>query len=208
MNDKLCNSCKIRKPISDFYKSVVNKDGHCGICKPCHNAKTANYRNKQKNLLRYDEVPQYKKFWLQENKLKTTAHRAVSYAIKTGRLVRLPCERCGTTIDVVGHHEDYSKPLEVMWLCKQHHAERHIELDAMAEKPKTDMVNHPPHYTHGGIETITYIRAKLSPEEYVGYLRGNIMKYTSRIGLKGESAQDAGKIEWYSKELNRFLTEG
>jgi hypothetical protein len=74
-------------------------------------------------------------------------------------------------------------------------------------KPKPDMINHPPHYTQGGIETIEYIRAKLSPEEYVGYLRGNIMKYTSRIGLKGESSEDSGKIEWYAKELNRFLTE-
>ncbi len=33
------------------------------------------------------------------------------------------------------------------------------------------------------------------------------MKYTSRIGLKGESSEDSGKIEWYAKELNRFLTE-
>ena len=74
-------------------------------------------------------------------------------------------------------------------------------------KPKPDMINHPPHYTQGGIETIEYIRAKLSPEEYVGYLRGNIFKYASRIGLKGESSEDSGKIEWYAKELNRFLNE-
>ena len=76
------------------------------------------------------------------------------------------------------------------------------------DKPKPDMVNNPPHYTHGGIETIAYIRAKLSPEEYVGYLRGNIEKYNSRIGLKGDSVEDAGKIEWYAKELHRFLREG
>jgi hypothetical protein len=68
-----------------------------------------------------------------------------------------------------------------------------------------DMINHPPHYTQGGIETIDYIRAKMSGEEYIGYLRGNILKYTSRIGLKGNPAEDAGKIVWYSTELKNFL---
>lgn len=206
MINKICIRCKISKPISEFYKSALNKDGYVNSCKPCHLNNNKKY--KKKKLLQYEEVPQSKKFWLEENKLKNKAHRAVYYAIKKGTLIRQPCERCGTTIDVVGHHEDYSKPLEVMWLCPQHHRERHFELDNMTEKPKADMVNHPPHYTHGGIETIAYIRAKLSPEEYVGYLRGNIMKYTSRIGLKGESTEDAGKIEWYSKELHRFLKEG
>ena len=48
-----------------------------------------------------------------------------------------------------------------------------------------DMVNHPPHYTNGGIETIDYIKAKMSAEEYIGYLRGNILKYTSGAGFAG-----------------------
>ena len=69
-----------------------------------------------------------------------------------------------------------------------------------------DMVNHPPHYTNGGIETIDYIKAKMSAEEYIGYLRGNILKYTSRIGLKGNPIEDAGKIVWYATELQKFLS--
>jgi hypothetical protein len=68
-----------------------------------------------------------------------------------------------------------------------------------------DMVNHPPHYTQGGIETIDYIRAKMSPEEYIGYLRGNIFKYNTRIGLKGDSVEDSGKIAWYAIELNKYI---
>jgi hypothetical protein len=74
------------------------------------------------------------------------------------------------------------------------------------EDNKIDMVNHPPHYTQGGIETIEYIRAKTSPDEYIGYLRGNIIKYTSRIGMKGDPKQDAGKIKWYATELERYLS--
>lgn len=62
-----------------------------------------------------------------------------------------------------------------------------------------DMVNSPPHYTKGGIETIDYIQAKLSPEEYRGYLRGNLLKYASRMGAKGED--DAGKAAWYAQRL-------
>jgi hypothetical protein len=71
--------------------------------------------------------------------------------------------------------------------------------------PKPDMVNSPAHYTDGGIETIDYIRAKLSHQEYIGYLRGNIFKYTSRLGKKGDMAQDAGKLAWYSQELTNYL---
>jgi hypothetical protein len=70
-----------------------------------------------------------------------------------------------------------------------------------------DMVNHPPHYTNGGIETIDYIKAKMSPDEYIGYLRGNILKYTSRIGLKGDPVEDSGKIVWYAVELNKYITQ-
>ena len=204
---KTCSSCFEEKPITEFYKSTLNKDGLLGYCRVCHGQKIKNKRESKK-LLSFDEVAPHKKFWLAENRLKRKAHQAVAYAVQTGRLIRQPCERCGTTQTVVAHHEDYNKPLDVLWLCKYHHKERHMEIDREnKDKPKPDMVNHPPHYTQGGIETIEYIRAKLSPEEYVGYLRGNIMKYTSRIGLKGESSEDAGKIEWYSKELNRFLTE-
>ena len=204
---KLCSSCYVKKTANNFYRSAINRDGLCGQCKTCH-SKKVNASKKNKRLLSYKQVAPHKKFWLQTNKLKRKAHQDVSYAIQKGKLVRQPCEQCGVTEHVVAHHEDYNKPLDVVWLCKHHHKERHLEIDREnKDKPKPDMINHPPHYTQGGIETIQYIKAKLSPEEYVGYLRGNIMKYTSRIGLKGESSEDSGKIEWYAKELNRFLTE-
>ena len=64
---------------------------------------------------------------------------------------------------------------------------------------RPDMVNSPPHYTAGGIETIDYIKAKLSPEGYRGYLQGNLLKYASRIGKKG--SDDAGKAAWYAHRL-------
>ena len=67
---------------------------------------------------------------------------------------------------------------------------------------RPDMVNSPPHYTAGGIETIDYIKAKLSDEGYRGYLQGNLLKYASRIGKKG--SDDAGKAAWYADRLDKL----
>lgn len=66
-----------------------------------------------------------------------------------------------------------------------------------------DAVNHPAHYTAGGIEAIEYIEAKLTPEEFAGYCKGNALKYMSRAGKKDNSAEDLAKARWY---LDRLLT--
>ena len=70
---------------------------------------------------------------------------------------------------------------------------------------KADMVNHPPHYKEGGIETIDFIQAKLTREEYIGYLKGNALKYGSRIGKKDNADIDAGKMAWYAARLRDAL---
>lgn len=59
-----------------------------------------------------------------ENGIKRKAHGAVRAAIKSGALVRQPCEVCGSA-PAHGHHDDYTRPLEVRWLCQTHHAEAH-----------------------------------------------------------------------------------
>jgi hypothetical protein len=56
---------------------------------------------------------------------KSRAHYLVTKAIKEGTLVRQPCEVCVTTEGIHGHHDDYSKPLEVRWLCNFHHGKHH-----------------------------------------------------------------------------------
>ena len=54
-------------------------------------------------------------------------HSVVQKAILSGRLVREPCSRCGAP-KAQAHHEDYSKPLDVAWLCRKCHKQRHREL--------------------------------------------------------------------------------
>lgn len=59
---------------------------------------------------------------------KTRARSAVAWAVRNCKLVRLPCERCGKQKSEA-HHPDYSKPLEVIWLCRQCHAKEHRKKD-------------------------------------------------------------------------------
>lgn len=69
--------------------------------------------------------------WQAANPEKRAAHKRVEVALRNGTLVRLSCERCGD-VRSQAHHDDYSKPLEVMWLCQLHHRERHRELESLA----------------------------------------------------------------------------
>jgi len=62
------------------------------------------------------------KAWRQRNPEKVAAQNAVHYALRKGKLIRLPCEVCGAQ-PVHAHHDDYSRKLDVRWLCVEHHAE-------------------------------------------------------------------------------------
>lgn len=64
-------------------------------------------------------------------RLKASVRDKTNYAVKIGILKKEPCGRCQSTGLVHAHHEDYSRPLNVVWLCPTHHKERHAELDRM-----------------------------------------------------------------------------
>lgn len=69
-----------------------------------------------------------------------------------------------------------------------------------------ETVDHPAHY--GGAdnpyEVIKVLEAWLTPEEFVGFLKGNVIKYQARARLKG-GAEDCAKAAWYANYLDRFL---
>jgi hypothetical protein len=74
---------------------------------------------------------------------------------------------------------------------------------AVKEEPpvvKSDTVNHPPHYTDGGIECIEAIEAALSNEEFRGYCKGNCLKYIWREKHKG-GTESLKKAQWYLDRL-------
>jgi hypothetical protein len=71
-------------------------------------------------------------------------------------------------------------------------------------KKHGDKINSPKHYTHGGIETIDYLQAKLTQEQFEGYLIGNILKYISRYPHKN-GAEDLRKAQWYLDRLIKSM---
>lgn len=66
---------------------------------------------------------------------------------------------------------------------------------------KNDNVEHPSHYTTGGIECIDAIKASMSSEEYKGFLKSQVIKYVWRYRLKGKPVEDLKKARFYLERL-------
>ena len=144
IRSKVCFKCNSDKPISEYYKHPSMADGHLNKCKECtkkdagqHRAsnleKIREYdRRRGKNADRIKASTAINRLWREEDKRRQACHSKVSTAIKNGTLVRSPCERCGD-VKSVAHHEDYDKPLEVMWLCQPCHKQRHREIKILLE---------------------------------------------------------------------------
>lgn len=61
-----------------------------------------------------------------EKKAKLLARSKIRNAVRAGKFDRLPCAVCGE-LKAEAHHEDYSKPFDVLWLCRKHHSQLHLE---------------------------------------------------------------------------------
>jgi hypothetical protein len=59
-------------------------------------------------------------------------------AIKAGQLLKQPCSICND-INSHAHHEDYNKPFKIIWLCRRHHADLHIEKRRIAREVTHEM---------------------------------------------------------------------
>lgn len=144
---KTCFKCGTVKPLTDFYTHPRMGDGHLNKCIPCarkdvadrvakksatdpdwveserqrHRAKQNRYRAEGRAMPTTKEIRQR---WEMRNPHKRRASMMVSAALKSGRLVRpMNCEKCGAAGRIEGHHDDYSKPLQVRWLCTKCHGE-------------------------------------------------------------------------------------
>lgn len=107
---------------SGFYKGKPRMALRCRQCEKRYKAKHRDSNGGAYGLRRQ---------WKARNPEKVRAHDAVRYGIKRGKIIRRPCERCGLS-DSLAHHDDYTRPLDVTWLCRLHHAERHRELEVAA----------------------------------------------------------------------------
>lgn len=79
---------------------------------------------------------------------------------------------------------------------------RDLTGDMQKVDEKQDAVNHPAHYTAGGIECIDAIEAALTDEEFRGYCKGNALKYIWRERHKGGD-ESLAKAAWYMARMNQ-----
>jgi hypothetical protein len=144
MSEKICKGCGEVKPLAEFYKHKMMKDGHLNKCKACKRAYATKHRDENIERIRaYDRARSKTPARLSHLRENSRAQRVkfpekrrarviVGNAIRRGDLIRCACERCGKVDGSHAHHEDYSKPLNVVWLCSICHAARHKEMRAEA----------------------------------------------------------------------------
>ena len=150
MKKKTCTKCGKEKPFGDFYRARRRTEARQGQCKECVKARARESRANNIEHCRASDrargnLPhrvaaraEYlltergkaassaaKKRYIERNKEKREAHVVLGNALRDGRVKKLPCEVCGSINRVQAHHDDYSKPLTVRWLCSKHHASIH-----------------------------------------------------------------------------------
>lgn len=116
---KVCRVCKETKTLDYFYKNREYADGHMNLCIACQRA----YMRAHDQTERGREVQRRKSRRAEARRRdKHNVNKKVLAAIKSGKLIRPDgCEDCGKQGRIEGHHEDYAKPLEVIWLCPRCH---------------------------------------------------------------------------------------
>jgi len=83
-----------------------------------------------------------------------------------------------------------------------------VDLQDLKGTIALDMVNRPPHYIYGEIETIDYIIDVLDKDGALDYCQGNVIKYTgTRMFTKGDPAENAKKAIWYLNKMIELLEE-
>jgi hypothetical protein len=154
LNEKQCVTCGEVKPLDQFHRERKMRDGHCNECKPCAIARAAKWERdnpgrKAAASRRWrkenpEKAAAQKRRWRENNRDRIAVHeqrrwedhpekvrarRALNDALRKGDQTKPPgCESCDEEVDsreLHGHHHDYSKPLEVEWLCRSCHLKAH-----------------------------------------------------------------------------------
>jgi hypothetical protein len=143
---RTCKVCGTTSNASEFYRGVNN------FCKECHKSNVR--ENRKKNADRYKEydakrfredpkvkarhaayrktpagiasMSKARRKWREANSDKRAAHVILGNAVRDGRIIKPEfCSECGAGGTIHGHHGDYSRPLDVVWLCQTCHKKQH-----------------------------------------------------------------------------------
>lgn len=146
--EKCCYKCNSIKGIENFHKDRTRKDGLSSLCKECAYIKTRKYFDTEKGKMvrrkserrserikakkLYSKTKERRDYQREYNKrnaqsIKTIARWKVRNAINGGKLVRpLQCTFCNKKCKPNAHHIDYTKPLDILWLCVKCHKKIHF----------------------------------------------------------------------------------
>lgn len=116
---KKCSRCETEKPLEAFHRDAKKSDGLSPWCKPCKNGRTVElHLQKRKDPTKIESIRRH-------------VYKAVEKALNNGTLVKPEkCPVCRLTLpsrEIQGHHHDYTKPLEVEWICRNCHIKQHKE---------------------------------------------------------------------------------
>jgi len=148
---KVCRQCNVEKPLAEFYKHSRMMDGHLNKCIPCVKSRVQKHREVNLEKIRaYDKTRAMKphrvkarKQYMQTDAGKVAkrnsmqayferypmikaAHIMTRNAIRDKRLPqKFECSICQSTKKIEAHHDDYTKPFDIRWLCEQCHKSWH-----------------------------------------------------------------------------------
>lgn len=140
---KTCTKCGTAKPLDDFYVVKGKRDGRDSRCKECVKAYQRARSRGNPKVQEYDrqraKLPHRAKLrakvgkrWREENPDAYRAQTAVNNAVRDGKIRKEPCFFCGSKTRVHAHHHNYSKPLNVTWLCPKCHHRLHAYEDKVS----------------------------------------------------------------------------
>lgn len=135
---KNCSLCGKEKPLDCFHKDRGTLDGHYNQCKKCRKGVSRKDYISRKEAIaisvkQWRKTPRGKEARKKEfensrrfHPGKYRARYTLTNAVRDGKIVKTACKVCGNEKSE-GHHPDYRKPLDVIWLCKNHHDAVHQE---------------------------------------------------------------------------------
>jgi hypothetical protein len=134
---KTCRKCGQEKNVEEFYVHQRMTDGRLNMCKECVKCRVKDHRtnnvesireydrNRSKTEKRRKHISLTSKLWRKNNPDKLRAHSMVGYAIAKKKIIKGKCQVCGKDGIIHGHHDDYTKPIDVRWLCPVCHSATH-----------------------------------------------------------------------------------
>lgn len=140
---KTCFKCGESKPLSEFYDHPRMRDGKLNKCVECTKLDVCKHRAANLDRIHaYDRTRSslphrkaarrnYTKMFRLKFPQKSRAYSLVQRAVASKRIDRRPCDECGA-LKSEAHHTDYSRPLDVKWLCAKCHHAKHRKHDYAA----------------------------------------------------------------------------